>query len=177
MNPEFGLKDPGVSVQVYGVSGREIDQVWSQDLWTVVSLQPQVVWLHVGGNDLSRFDENGRPDVVAGKLCEFADSLYHEFNVSKVLVSSFNERYEPYCWRRYPPDYNARVAAANWELEAAFRDLEFAIFWDHSRHLKFRWDEDALEGDSVHWTETTMKHFYKSFRGGLIQALPSFPAP
>ena len=88
----FNLPVDRAEIKIYGVGGREVWSTRKYDLWTVREFCPQVVLLTVGGNDLSHFDVQGRPEVVGNALFELAEHLHKDLGVHKVVVPSLNPR-------------------------------------------------------------------------------------
>ena len=162
----FGLDWDDARVFMQGVGGRMIEGALL-DLAPVEIIKPEVVVLAVGGNDLSLFGHYGRPEVVGYRLSNMAELLHNEYGVHRVIISSFGPRFAPYCGYIYPLDYNERVAICNQYLDVVVGGMEFAEFWDHSRH--FTWGKHLFLDDGVHFNYVGTKLWYKSLRGCLIK--------
>ena len=167
MSWNFGFEWDDAQVYMHGVGGLTIDGAL-QNLASVDVINPEVVLLAVGGNDLSLTGHNGRPEVVGYKLSNMAEFLHEAYGVSRVIVSSLGPRFPPYCGTNYPPDYNQRVAICNQYLEAVLEGMSYACFWDHSR--QFKWGTHLFLDDGVHYNYCGTKLWYKSLRGCLIKS-------
>ena len=106
----FGLDSNEAQVYCDGVGGRTIVSTLitliTDGLSSVELLNPAVVLLAVGGNDLSIMGLDGRPEVVGYKLSTLAERLHNNYGVHRVMVSSIGSRFPPYCGHAYPADYN-----------------------------------------------------------------------
>lgn len=162
----FGIAE--AQVQLFGVGGRTAPQIVKHDLWKVESFRPEVVVLHVGGNDLSNFGPAGDPRLVGRSLLHLCEILVSSLNVDKVLISELTPRYPPYCDRDYPPDYNDKVQAANEFLKSEVASRPSVFFWEH----RVSWNYYLVDPeDGVHFNRASSKRWYQSLKRALLTAL------
>ena len=76
------------------------------------------------------------------------------------MVSSFGNRFPPYCGRVYPADYNHRVTVCNQYLDAVSENTEGVTFQNHAK--QFNWGDDLYLPDGVHFNYKDTKRWYKS---------------
>ena len=164
----FGLDENDAQVYCDSVRGRTIVSTHSERLASVEILNPDVVLLAVGGNDLAVIGHDGRPEVVGYRLSNLAECLHNNYGVHRVMVSSIGPRFPPYCGRVYPADYNHRVSVCNQYLDAVLESTEGVTFWNHAK--QFNWGDDLYLSDGVHFNYKGTKRWYKSLRGALIKA-------
>ena len=91
-----------------GVGGRTVDKLSKFDLHLVRRLQPQIVILEIGSNDLSPPD--ARPEVVGSKIETLVQRLHAECRVETIVVCQTINRA---AGLRDPPFFNDRVALLN----------------------------------------------------------------
>lgn len=164
--PGFGITE--AEIKVFGISGRTVQKTRNYDLWTCELFRPQVIILHLGGNDLSTLGEAGAPHIVGHDLLKLCDLLVAEYHAAKVLISALTPRYPPFCGRIYPADYNDRVMAINAFLRTHVQSRPAVFLWDH----KVSWCHHLIDpADGVHFNEAGNKRWYKSLKGALLSAL------
>ena len=88
-----------------GVGGSTVDKLSKFDLHLVRRLQPQIVILESGSNDLSPPDT--RPEVVGSKIETLVQRLHAECRVETIVVCQTINRA---AGLRDPPSFNDRVA-------------------------------------------------------------------
>ena len=92
---------------VHGIGGRTTDLMRRHDMHVVKSLKPDVIFLQVGGNDIS--PESVATDIVNNFL-EFASDMIRN-RAGKVIIGSVLKRTNP---RRMPiSQYDKRRKAVN----------------------------------------------------------------
>ena len=109
-----------------GVGGRTVDKLPKFDVHLVRRLQPQIVILEIGSNDLSPPD--ARPEVVRSKIETLVQRLHAECHVETIVVCQIINRA---AGLRDPPSFNDRVAHLNQYLSVVLETLPFAVFWRH----------------------------------------------
>ena len=90
------------------VGGRTVHKLSKFDLHLVRCLQPQIVILEIGSNDLSPPD--ARPKVVGSKIETLVQRLHAECQVETIVVCQTINRATGL---RDPPSFNDRVALLN----------------------------------------------------------------
>ena len=137
-----------------GVGGRTVDKLSKFDLHLVRRLQPQIVILEIGSNDLSPPD--ARPEVVGSKIETLVQRLHAECQVETIVVCQTINRA---AGLSDPPSFNDRV------LET----LPFAVFWRHKglRQPTVR----ILCRDGVHLNSKGQYALYRSYRSAILSAI------
>ena len=113
-------------INFLGVGGRTVDKLSKFDLHLVRRLQPQIVILEIGSNDLSPPD--ARPEVVGSKIETLVQRLHAECRVETIVVCQTINRA---AGLRDPPSFTDRVALLNQYLSVVLETLPFAVFWRH----------------------------------------------
>ena len=106
-----------------GVGGRTVHKLSKFDLHFVRCLQPQIVILEIGSNDLSPPD--ARPKVVGSKIETLVQHLHAECQLETIVVCQTINRA---AGLRDPPSFNDRVALLNQYLSVVLETLPFAVF-------------------------------------------------
>ena len=89
-----------------GIGGRTVDKLIQFDLAKLHVLQPNVVVLEIGSNDLC--DISSDPETIGSTIITLIDSLRVEFSVDWVVVCQILPRKnQPY------PEYNSAVSSLN----------------------------------------------------------------
>ena len=147
-----------------GVGGRTVDKLSKFDLHLVRRLQPQIVILEIGSNDLSPPD--ARPEVVGSKIETLVQRLHAECRVETIVVCQTINRA---AGLRDPPSFIDRVALLNQYLSVVLETLPFAVFW---RHKGFRQPTvRILCRDGVHLNAKGQYVLYRSYRGAILSAI------
>ena len=152
-----------------GVGGRTVDKLSKFDLHLVRRLQPQIVILEIGSNDLSPPD--ARPEVVGSKIETLVQRLHAECRVETIVVSQTINRA---AGLRDPPSFTDRVALLNQYFSVVLETLPFAVFWRHKglRQPTVR----ILCRDRVHLNSKGQYALYRSYRSAILSAIKfSFP--
>ena len=153
------------------VGGRTVHKLSKFDLHLVRCLQPQIVILEIGSNDLSPPD--ARPKVVGSKIETLVQRLHAECQLETIVVcQTINHA----AGLRDPPSFNDRVALLNQYLSVVLETLPFAVFWRHKglRQPTVR----ILCRDRVHLNAKGQYARYRSYRGAILSAIKlSWPPP
>ena len=134
-------------------------------------LQPQIVILEIGSNDLSPPD--AMPKVVGSKIETLVQHLHAECRVETIVICQTINRA---AGLRDPPSFNDRVALLNQYLSVVLETLPFAVFWRHKglRQPTVR----ILCRDGVHLNAKGQYALYRSYRGAILSAIKlSCPPP
>ena len=147
-----------------GVGGRTVDKLSKFDLHLVRRLQPQIVILEIGSNDLSPPD--ARPEVVGSKIETLVQRLHAACRVETIVVCQTINRA---AGLRDPPSFNDRVALLNQYLSVVLETLPFAVFWRHKglRQPTVR----ILCRDGVHLNSKGQYALYRSYRSAILSAI------
>ena len=147
-----------------GVGGRTVDKLSKFDLHLVRRLQPQIVILEIGSNDLSPPD--ARHEVVGSKIKTLVQRLHAECRVETLVVCQNINRA---AGLRDPPSFDDRVALLNQYLSVVLETLPFAVFWHHKglRQPTVR----ILCRDGVHLNAKGQYAHYQSYRGAILSAI------
>lgn len=147
----------GTVTHFHGIGGRTIEKVKKHDLHMLETVRPELVFLHVGGNDLSGAPDS--PAIVAHDLIALANHIAQFPFVRAVIISSFLYRHPG----RYPvpPNFHAQCRAANGILISQTSKLSNKTIkvWRH----KFSCGPSSMR-DGVHFNAFGQKSFYKSIR-------------
>ena len=154
-----------------GVGSSTVHKLSKFDLYLVRCLQPQIVILEIGSNDLSPPD--ARPEVVGSKIRTLVQGLHAECQVETIVVcQTINHT----AGLRDPPSFNDRVALLNQYLSVVLETLPFAVFWRHKglRQPTVR----ILCRDGVHLNAKGQYALYRSYRGAILSTIKlSCPPP
>jgi len=108
----------------HGVGGSTVDKLNFFDLHVVGRLQPDIVILEVGSNDLC--PRVVKPETVGSKIETLVQHFHAHFSVKFIVVCQTITR--AVCPRN-TPFYNDRVALLNQYLSVVLETLPFAEFW------------------------------------------------
>ena len=128
-----------------GVGGRTVDKLSKFDLHLVRRLQPQIVILEIGSNDLSPPD--ARPEVVGSKIETLVQRLHAECQVETIVVCQTINRA---AGLSDPPSFNDRV-------------LETLPTRQHTVRI--------LRRDGVHLNSKGQYALYRSYRRAILSAI------
>jgi len=97
-----------------GIGGRTVDKLMQFDLVKLHVLQPNVVVLEIGSNDLC--DISSDPETVGSTIITLIDRLRVEFSVDWVVVcQTLPRKNQSY------PEYNSAVSSLNSWLKIHYR--------------------------------------------------------
>ena len=151
---DFNLKDRA-SVHIHGVGGRTVPKLWKHDLSYVSRINPDIVILEIGTNDLSVED----PNVVATSIEVLVRYLHDRFGVKIVgfcLVIP----------RSSSSVFNAKVTQFNHLVHSLLEPIEYVFCWFHKGvSSKF------LLRDGVHLNHSGQLRLYRSYRGAILKGL------
>ncbi|KAK7492351.1 hypothetical protein BaRGS_00016448 [Batillaria attramentaria] len=175
-DPKFKLSG-SPEVRFRGVSGLTVPRLKREELQTVDRFRPDVVFLQIGGNDISPETD---PELLAFEIIALASLLQGRYGVRRVFIGQIMPRFEAngsarrlhWIARRpvhYVTQYRACAEATNSVLEKETARYDGITFW---RHAKFTMAQDnncrrRFRSDGVHHSESGLYHFYKSIRGAL----------
>lgn len=163
----LNLESSRLSVYWHGLGGVVITPFEAhKSLWPdrhlIHDLEPGILVLQVGSNDLSR--PSIQATDVQASLSSFTEHCFQD-GVKFIILCEILER-------RNRPDYNAKVKVTNKAIELAFRDNPRVHFWKHSRNnVNARFTTDYVADDGVHVDiQRGMPRYYTSIRGAVILA-------
>ena len=132
------------------------------DLAKLQVLQPNVVVLEVGSNDLC--DISSDPEAVCSLIITLINRLRVEFSVDWVVVcQTLPRKKQPY------PDYNSAVSTLNSWLKQNLSTKEHATFWRH-RGLA-RPSLNIYDRDGIHLNRRGEDLLFRSYRRAILFAL------
>ena len=158
----FGLSE--VEISYLGVRGGRV-ATFKNKLDEVARLAPDIIIMHLGGNDL----ESDRPPQQVGmELYELAKD-YKKLGVKHVTVCKIIRRAQ---WRHLSVNEgNARVIIINEFLSAVCDGYREIYSWRH-RGL-WQPDNGIFREDGVHLNDLGNYKLYKCMRGAVIRAFRS----
>ena len=128
-------------------------------------IDPDIVILHVGGNDID--NKSGPPPQLVGmRIYTLAQTLVQQ-GVGTVMVSQVVRRNR---WRHFSHmEGTERVARINEFLVAACSGVKNVFMWKH----RGMWppERGLFRGDGVHFNDPGNFKFYKSIRGAILHAV------
>ena len=161
------LKFHDCDVAYMGVRGATVDSLRTQAvLREVRRTSPDVVILHVGGNDI---DAKSRlsPQLIGMRLYEMARDMIKHAGVLRVIVCQVVRRNR---WRHLSYDEGAgRVSDINEFLLAVCDGEKGVSFWKH-RGL-WQAGSDIFRKDGVHLNDLGNRKLLKSIRGAILLAI------
>ena len=158
----LGLPYNEGSVYYKSLSGATVDRLRKKhNLDLVNRMQPEIVILEVGTNDLSLIEKT--PLFVHDQVMELIRELL-DCRVRKVILSQVVMRGKKGLVGR-DQDYEEKIHAYNHMIEGSLRHLPRTAFWHH-RNM---WgDIEALVGDDgTHLNDQGNKRFYRSMKGAV----------
>ena len=145
-----------------GIGGRTVDKLIQFDLAKLHVLQPNVVVLEIGSNDLC--DISSDPETIGSTIITLIDSLRVEFSVDWVVVCQILPRKnQPY------PEYNSARSSLNSWLKNTLSTTEHATFWRH-RGLA-RPSLNIFDVDGIHLNRRGQQRLFRSYRGAILFAI------
>ncbi|XP_078363441.1 uncharacterized protein LOC144647517 [Oculina patagonica] len=160
--PDLDLS--AVDLHFLGIGGRTVPKTRSFDLEDVRALQPEIVILEIGSNDLC--EVGLRPETVGSNIESFVCTLHEVCKVAYVMVCQVIHRASP---PSHSPQYNADVDILNQYLQVVLEPLPFAEFWSH-KGLKAP-NIPIFRRDGVHLNDQANYALYRSYRGAILCAL------
>lgn len=143
-------------VRFLGISGGRAAELGSNPrvIAEVNNWRPHVVFLQIGGNDLSPSSSSSLN--VSYIISEFADSLIHSMGVRHVVVGQIPLR------MRIDPGYNTRVYRANQYLRNFCETAQGVRYWRHRGVVRSM--NDIFARDGVHLNHLGYFKLYRSVR-------------
>ena len=92
----FNLAGSGVYVCLKGTGGRTVEKVRKYDISAIASIQPDIIILELGTNDLCHLS----PEVVGSRIEELARFFRDELRVKVVVVCQVIDRKIPHSTAR-----------------------------------------------------------------------------
>lgn len=156
----FGLRQAEVEALCKG--GWKVTDVWREiDVLCVKS--PEIVFLQIGGNDLSTRDAL----LVADDIFALAQHIQLASGARQVYIGKlFYRSTSRYLHADHVSNYNSKVRQVNQYLRVMCHESNNVIFWRH-KGLELL-NTDLLDRDGTHLNSRGQKKFYKSIRGAII---------
>lgn len=144
-----------------GIGGRTVDKLLQFDLAKLHVLQPRVVVLQIGSNDVCNI--SSEPEEVGSLIITLIHRLQTAFRVDWVVVCGIvHRKKQPY------PQYNSTVSTLNSWLKENLSTTEHATFWRHRGLV--RPSLDIYDKDGVHLNRRGEALLFRSYRGAILFA-------
>lgn len=159
-----GLNLSSVDIHFEGIGGRTVSKIFAYDLEYVRALQPEIIILEIGSNDLC--EVGVRPETVGSNVESLVSTLHKVCQAAFIVVCQTIHRttLPSHC-----PDYNSSVEILNNYLEVVLEPLSFAEFWHH-KGLR-QPNVPILRRDGVHLNDHGNYALYHSYRGAILFAI------
>lgn len=133
------------------------------DLYDFSVCQPDIVYLQIGGNDLSNTMTSS--ESVANEIYSFANFLHFGLHIPVVIIGELLFRNPS----KVGKDYNDKVVATNMSIlqKIQMDNLPNLKFW---RHHGFWEDYSFLCRDGVHLNHYGMRKYFRSIRSSVLHA-------
>ena len=151
-------------ISYLGIGGRTVSKLLSLDIPKINTIQPKIVILEIGTNDLC--NRGRRPESVGSDIEHFVSFLHDHCGVQFVMVCLVIHR------SSHPPrvpDFNYKVDLLNNYLKVVLEPLSFADCWSH-KGLREP-SVPVLCRDGVHLNDSGHYALYRSYRGAILFAL------
>ena len=119
--PDFGLSS--VDLSFLGVGGRTVPKTLQFDIAKVKALQPEIIILELGSNDLW----GGALSLLA-RILHLVSFLHDHCGAAFVVLCQVIQRSNT---PTHIPDYNVKVDVLNQYLQVVLEPLVYADFWYH----------------------------------------------
>lgn len=171
---DFNMNLDPLREKVYlrGYPGGNLEVINSRGLGEIRRLQPDLVFLQIGSNDLCK-QQNSVMDVARG-IIEFVLKLRYSYGVHKVAVLQILHRLPPTKEIRYEVDtvwFNQRCDELNLYLSNYFKDnkVEKVCFWRHSGFWSDENKQRVFSPDGVHLNNMHgYPKYYQSLRAAIV---------
>ena len=169
---DFGLNSvfpQRVLVAFEGYGGARVGHMfdWAHSIFARCDAPVDVVYLHIGGNDIT--DET-IPHTLAKSVIALAEYLQESFGVRQVVISQVLFRDRAYCTR-----FNDRAYDVNGSLKTLLQQDYYTerglILWMHKGFSDPAVRSLLMDRDGVHFNDAGNAKLYKSIKSSLIQAL------
>ena len=159
----FNFAGSGVYVCLKGTGGRTVEKVRKYDISAIASIQPDIIILELGTNDLCHLS----PEVVGSRIEELARFFRDELQVKVVVVCQVIDCKIPHSTA---PDaaFNAKAAILRQYLCVVLENEAGIFLWEHR---DFGSDVNLLSLDGVHCNSQGQYCLYRSYRGAILKAL------
>ena len=158
----LGLPFNEGTVHYKSLSGATVERLRKKhNLDLVNRMQPEILVLEVGTNDLSELDKT--PQYVHDQVLELVRELL-DCRIRKVVVSQVVMRGKKGLIGK-DQDYEEKMHAYNHRIEATLKHLPRTAFWHH-RNM---WGdiERLVDTDGTHLNDQGHKRFYRSLKGAV----------
>ena len=158
----FGISFNEASVHFKSLSGAPVERLRKKHNINLVNrIQPEIVLLEVGTNDLSEVNKTAR--YVHDQVLELVREIL-DCRVRRVIVSQVVLRGKAGLAGK-DQNYSEKMHEYNHMIEASLQYLPRAAFW---HHYKMWVDVETLVGtDGTHLNDQGNKRLYRSLKGAL----------
>ena len=139
----FNLAGSDVYVCLKGTDGRTVEKVRKYDISAIASIQPDIIILELGTNDLYHLS----PEVVGSRIEELARFFHDELRVKVVVVCHVIDRKIPHSTAPDAAFSNAKAAILRQYLCVVLENEAGIFLWEHR---DFGSDVNLLSLDGVH---------------------------
>ena len=162
-NQNFNLAGSGIYVCLKGTGGRTVEKVRKYDISAIASIQPDIIILELGTNDLCHLS----PEVVGSRIEELARFFRDELRVKVIVICQVIDRKIPHSTA---PDaaFNAKAAILRQYLCVVLENEAGIFLWEHH---DFGSDVNLLSLNGVHCNSQGQYRLYRSYRGAILKAL------
>lgn len=174
----FGLPVSSVEVAWRGVGGATVDSFLDNTVamsW-LSAIQPHVVIIQVGSNDLCEVVDGEAPDafLTGHRVMQLAEWCIQQFGVYRVLISGVFYRTKVSNYVRDVLEYNRKVDLLNRYLHVSCGVERRIRFWHHENVLSLRPDSTIDRDDGVHFNQKGQVLYYYSVRGALLAGIKTY---
>ena len=157
----FGLPFNEASVYFKSMSGAPVERLRKKHNLNLVNrMQPEIVMLEIGTNDLSEPEKS--PRYVHDQVLELVREIL-DCRVRKVVVNQVVRRGKKGLIGK-DQDFEEKIHSYNHMMEDTLKHLPRTLFWHH-RNM---WgDIEALVEDGTHLNDQGNKRVYRSVKGAL----------
>lgn len=152
----------GIPIIFKGIRGGGLREL-KENKVDFLLLDPSIIFLQIGGNDLDD-GHNVDPSDLGASILQFAKDLIEDLTNSVKLVM-VGQQLKRLHWRNYTQQQgNLRVAQLNNYLRSAFASNRHLYFWRH----KGLWDpESSIWLDGVHYNDKGTHELLLSFKAAI----------
>ena len=166
VHPDFGIQTDSLNVYFKGIGGARADTIEQILPQTMQRYRPDIVVLHVGGNDILTNSQNVQ--ALAEHIFHIAMTLHTVYGVRQVIVSQILSRRTARC-----SNYNELAVQLNVQLSKRIQQacLPGLIFWKHRGFWSADARAEVQHQDGVHLNHVGNFKFYQSFKSAILQAV------
>ena len=157
VNAMFDLyKEDDLSIKLYGVGGLTCESLLRNHLHIIGDFSPDLVVLHVGGNDLC----NQTPQDAHDSIIRVINLIQEKHQVKQIIISSILQR-------QRPSGFAEKADILNHLLQMTAANMKNIRFWKHKRFNK----PELIHSDRVHLSDLGNYQFYRSLKFAIVNSL------